>query len=198
MGFGLLLLVGSRNVADGWALAHRITHHRPHALSLPKPNPRCTYLPLPSHTPNTKTTPHQQRQTLATRGRKDVTAEGVSVHVCVFAFDLLYLNGESWVKKPLRCVQGFLFSLCAGDDGCVTMGGWWLTIKTDAHGQRSHTNTHAPNTHTRIYNAYTGSAARRCTSCWAPWWSPATSTSPRTSRRARWVDSCLCVCINVG
>lgn len=46
-------------------------------------------------------------QTLATRGRKDVTAEGVAVHVCVFAFDLLYLNGASWVKKPLRCVAAF-------------------------------------------------------------------------------------------
>jgi hypothetical protein len=32
--------------------------------------------------------------------RKDVTREEVTVHVCLFAFDLLYLNGESLVKRP--------------------------------------------------------------------------------------------------
>lgn len=33
-------------------------------------------------------------QTLAGRGRKDVMISSVSVNVCVFAFDLMYLNGE--------------------------------------------------------------------------------------------------------
>ena len=36
-----------------------------------------------------------------TRKRKDVKAEDVKVKVCVFAFDLLYLNGEPAVKKSL-------------------------------------------------------------------------------------------------
>lgn len=33
-------------------------------------------------------------QTLMTRKRKDVKVEDVKIKVCVFAFDLLYLNGE--------------------------------------------------------------------------------------------------------
>ncbi|XP_049523265.1 DNA ligase 1-like isoform X1 [Dermacentor silvarum] len=41
-------------------------------------------------------------QTLSTRKRKDTTEEEVKVQVCVFAFDLLYLNGESLVKETLR------------------------------------------------------------------------------------------------
>lgn len=46
-----------------------------------------------------KVLPFQQ---LMTRKRKDVKAEDVKVKVCVFAFDLLYLNGEPVVRKPLR------------------------------------------------------------------------------------------------
>ncbi|XP_054923787.1 DNA ligase 1 [Dermacentor andersoni] len=41
-------------------------------------------------------------QTLSTRKRKETTEEEVKVQVCVFAFDLLYLNGESLVKEALR------------------------------------------------------------------------------------------------
>lgn len=33
-------------------------------------------------------------QELSRRKRKDVKAEDVTVQVCLFAFDLLYLNGE--------------------------------------------------------------------------------------------------------
>ncbi|TGZ85324.1 ATP-dependent DNA ligase [Ascodesmis nigricans] len=40
-------------------------------------------------------------QMLMTRKRKDVKEEDVKVRVCVFAFDLLFLNGESLVQKPL-------------------------------------------------------------------------------------------------
>jgi DNA ligase-1 len=46
-----------------------------------------------------KVLPFQQ---LMTRKKKDVKLEDVKVKVCVFAFDLLYLNGEAIVEKPLR------------------------------------------------------------------------------------------------
>ncbi|RVD85578.1 uncharacterized protein DFL_003896 [Arthrobotrys flagrans] len=40
-------------------------------------------------------------QTLMTRKRKDVAVEDVTVKVCVYAFDLLFLNGEALVHKSL-------------------------------------------------------------------------------------------------
>ncbi|KAF7541191.1 hypothetical protein G7Z17_g12030 [Cylindrodendrum hubeiense] len=46
-----------------------------------------------------KVLPFQQ---LMTRKKKDVKVEDVKIKVCVFAFDLLYLNGEAVVEKPLR------------------------------------------------------------------------------------------------
>lgn len=46
-----------------------------------------------------KVLPFQQ---LMTRKKKDVKVEDVKVKVCVFAFDILYLNGEAVVEKPLR------------------------------------------------------------------------------------------------
>ncbi|KAK3374932.1 hypothetical protein B0H63DRAFT_437900 [Podospora didyma] len=46
-----------------------------------------------------KVLPFQQ---LMTRKKKDVKIDDVKVKVCVFAFDLLYLNGESIVEKSLR------------------------------------------------------------------------------------------------
>lgn len=54
-------------------------------------------------------------QELSKRKRKDVKVEDIQVRVCLFAFDLLYLNGE--VKQPynilvsvadLFCVQPLL------------------------------------------------------------------------------------------
>ncbi|KAJ5737152.1 DNA ligase 1 [Penicillium malachiteum] len=50
-------------------------------------------------TVNKKVLPFQQ---LMTRKRKDVKAEDIKVKVCVFAFDLLFFNGEPCVKKSLR------------------------------------------------------------------------------------------------
>ncbi|KAI9742621.1 MAG: hypothetical protein M1818_003762 [Claussenomyces sp. TS43310] len=46
-----------------------------------------------------KVLPFQQ---LMTRKKKDVKVEDVKIKVCVFAFDLLFLNDESLVEKPLR------------------------------------------------------------------------------------------------
>lgn len=46
-----------------------------------------------------KVLPFQQ---LMTRKKKDVKVEDVKIKVCVFAFDLLFLNGEAVVEKSLR------------------------------------------------------------------------------------------------
>lgn len=46
-----------------------------------------------------KVLPFQQ---LMTRKKKDVKTEDVKVKVCVFAFDILFLNGEAVVEKSLR------------------------------------------------------------------------------------------------
>jgi DNA ligase-1 len=46
-----------------------------------------------------KVLPFQQ---LMTRKKKDVKVEDVKIKVCVFAFDILFLNGEPVVQKSLR------------------------------------------------------------------------------------------------
>ncbi|CAG8568384.1 13117_t:CDS:2 [Acaulospora colombiana] len=44
----------------------------------------------------------QNFQKLSNRTRKNVELSKISVPVCVFAFDLMYLNGQSLLKLPLR------------------------------------------------------------------------------------------------
>lgn len=41
-------------------------------------------------------------QVLSTRKRKDVKAHQIKVRVCLFAFDLLYFNGEPLIQKSLK------------------------------------------------------------------------------------------------
>lgn len=41
-------------------------------------------------------------QILSTRKRKDVIEASVKVQICVYVFDLLYLNGVSLIEQPLR------------------------------------------------------------------------------------------------
>ncbi|KAL1306817.1 hypothetical protein AAFC00_005474 [Neodothiora populina] len=54
-----------------------------------------------------KVLPFQQ---LMTRKRKDVKVEDVKVKVCVYAFDILYLNGEALVNKSFRERREALYS----------------------------------------------------------------------------------------
>jgi DNA ligase-1 len=41
-------------------------------------------------------------QTLTNRARKDVAIGSITIDVCLFAFDLMYLNGESLLGQPFR------------------------------------------------------------------------------------------------
>ncbi|PNX79916.1 DNA ligase 1-like protein, partial [Trifolium pratense] len=41
-------------------------------------------------------------QVLSTRARKNVAISDIKVEVCVFAFDLLYLNGQALLQENLR------------------------------------------------------------------------------------------------
>ncbi|KAF2276151.1 DNA ligase 1 [Westerdykella ornata] len=49
-------------------------------------------------------------QQLMTRKRKDVKVEDIKIKVCVFAFDILFLNGEPLVNKSLRERRALLHS----------------------------------------------------------------------------------------
>lgn len=67
-----------------------------------------------------KVLPFQQ---LMTRKKKDVKIEDVKVKVCVFAFDLLYYNGEAIVEKSLRDRRDLLhkaFTPVEGEFGFAT------------------------------------------------------------------------------
>ena len=52
-------------------------------------------------------------QTLTNRARKDVDIHTVTIDVCLFSFDLMYLNGESLLDRPFRERRGLLRSLFA-------------------------------------------------------------------------------------
>ena len=52
-------------------------------------------------------------QTLTNRAKKDVAINSIKVEVCLFSFDLMYLNGQSLLDRPFRERRGLLRSLFA-------------------------------------------------------------------------------------
>ena len=50
-------------------------------------------------------------QTLTNRARKDVAIGAVTINVCLFSFDLMYLNGEELLDRPFRERRELLRSL---------------------------------------------------------------------------------------
>lgn len=50
-------------------------------------------------------------QTLSNRARKDVVIGSVTIDVCLFSFDLMYLNGEELLDRPFRERRNLLRSL---------------------------------------------------------------------------------------
>ena len=50
-------------------------------------------------------------QTLTNRAKKDVAISSIKVDVCLFAFDLMYLNGEELLDRPFRERRELLRSL---------------------------------------------------------------------------------------
>lgn len=50
-------------------------------------------------------------QTLTNRAKKDVDIGSIQVDVCLFAFDLMYLNGEQLLDRPFRERRGLLRSM---------------------------------------------------------------------------------------
>ncbi|KTW28092.1 hypothetical protein T552_01953 [Pneumocystis carinii B80] len=51
----------------------------------------------------------QPFQILSTRKKKEVNVESIKVNICIFAFDILYLNGEPLIFKPLNERRDILF-----------------------------------------------------------------------------------------
>jgi len=50
-------------------------------------------------------------QVLTNRARKDVIIQSIKIDVCLFAFDLMYLNGEELLDRPFRERRSLLRSL---------------------------------------------------------------------------------------
>eukprot|EP00195_Chlamydomonas_chlamydogama_P015251 CAMPEP_0202891666 /NCGR_PEP_ID=MMETSP1392-20130828/1671_1 /ASSEMBLY_ACC=CAM_ASM_000868 /TAXON_ID=225041 /ORGANISM="Chlamydomonas chlamydogama, Strain SAG 11-48b" /LENGTH=944 /DNA_ID=CAMNT_0049575491 /DNA_START=248 /DNA_END=3082 /DNA_ORIENTATION=+ len=56
-------------------------------------------------------------QVLSTRKRKDVEVSEISVQVCIFAFDCLYINGRSLLKEPLSARREALYGALQEREG---------------------------------------------------------------------------------
>ena len=57
-------------------------------------------------------------QELSRRKRKDVRVEDIQVRVCLFAFDLLYLNGE---VRPFSCIQSCDLHVSGDSRSCTSL-----------------------------------------------------------------------------
>ncbi|KAG9714550.1 DNA ligase, partial [Aureobasidium melanogenum] len=76
-----------------------------------------------------KVLPFQQ---LMTRKRKDVKAEDIKVKVCVFAFDLLFLNGEALVNQSFRDRRAKLYEAFKEVEGEFAFAQYGNTNELDA------------------------------------------------------------------
>ncbi|XP_027345986.1 DNA ligase 1 isoform X1 [Abrus precatorius] len=56
-------------------------------------------------------------QVLSTRARKNVSMSDIKVDVCVFAFDLLYLNGQALLQENLKVRREHLYASFAEESG---------------------------------------------------------------------------------
>ena len=70
-------------------------------------------------------------QVLSTRKRKDVAEENIKVQVCIYAFDMLYLNGDSLVTKSLRERRKELFENINALEGKLKFVNYLDTTDTD-------------------------------------------------------------------
>lgn len=59
-------------------------------------------------------------QILSTRKRKDVEEKDIKVHICLFAFDMIYFNGQSLVNKTLGERRKLMFDNLKPIDGKFT------------------------------------------------------------------------------
>ncbi|XP_075696121.1 DNA ligase 1 isoform X2 [Rhinoderma darwinii] len=73
----------------------------------------------------------QPFQVLTTRKRKDVEASDIKVQVCVYAFDMLYLNGESLVKEPFSKRRQLLRESFIEQEGQFMFATYMDTSNTD-------------------------------------------------------------------
>ncbi|XP_033118455.1 DNA ligase 1-like [Anneissia japonica] len=70
-------------------------------------------------------------QVLSTRKRKDADMSQIKVQVCVYAFDLLYLNGQSLVKEPFRRRRELLHSSCKEVEGQFVFAKSMVSTETE-------------------------------------------------------------------
>ncbi|XP_064462893.1 DNA ligase 1-like isoform X2 [Ornithodoros turicata] len=97
----------SRNQEDNTSKYPDVIRRLPSALA---PSTRSCILDSEAVAWDRESNTIQPFQVLSTRKRKDASEEDIKVQVCIFIFDLLYLNGESLVRKSLRERRSLLWS----------------------------------------------------------------------------------------